>query len=169
MKALVLTGTERVEMRDLPQPEPGPGEVLLRVSLAGICGSDVHGFLGHSPRRKPGLVLGHEAVATGRGAPRSRARRSSPAVYFQSAHQFWLLPRLLSPQTTAVLASDRMDRIHGAYAQFFCVPSSQVLPGRARLDCDSSWPAVANLFPASAWPFRAPHAMAISARGRWAP
>src|SRR3954462_236335 len=62
MKALVLTGKEKVEMQDVPAPKPGIGEVLLRVSTAGICGSDIHGFLGHSPRRKPGLILGHEAV-----------------------------------------------------------------------------------------------------------
>ena len=37
---------------------------LLRVSAAGICGSDIHGFLGHSARRRPGLVMGHETVAS---------------------------------------------------------------------------------------------------------
>src|SRR3954463_4283946 len=62
MKALVLSGKERMEMQEVPTPRAGIGEVLLRVSAAGICGSDIHGFLGHSPRRKPGLVLGHEAV-----------------------------------------------------------------------------------------------------------
>src|SRR5882672_863717 len=64
MKALVLTGKEKVELQEMPAPRPGTGEVLLRVSTAGICGSDIHGFLGHSPRRKPGLILGHEAVGT---------------------------------------------------------------------------------------------------------
>src|SRR5437868_15309451 len=62
MKALVLVGKERVEMQEVPAPTPAAGEVLLRVSTAGICGSDIHGFLGHSPRRKQGLILGHEAV-----------------------------------------------------------------------------------------------------------
>ena len=62
MKALVLTGKEKVEMQEVAKPRAVEGEVLLRVSTAGICGSDIHGFLGHSPRRKPGLILGHEAV-----------------------------------------------------------------------------------------------------------
>ena len=64
MKALVYTGPERVEIQDVPAPTPQPGEALLRIHASGICGSDIHGFLGHSERRKPGLILGHEAVAT---------------------------------------------------------------------------------------------------------
>ena len=64
MKALVYTGPERVEMMEVASPSIAPGEALLKVHASGICGSDIHGFLGHSERRKPGLILGHEAVAT---------------------------------------------------------------------------------------------------------
>lgn len=60
MKALVYTAPYRVELQDLPRPQPGPGEVLIQVAAAGICGSDVHGFRGRSARRKPPLVMGHE-------------------------------------------------------------------------------------------------------------
>lgn len=62
MKALVYTEPGRVEVQQRPEPAAGAGEVLVRVAATGICGSDVHGFLGKSARRKPGLVLGHEAV-----------------------------------------------------------------------------------------------------------
>ncbi len=62
MKTLVYSALKVVEMQERPRPNPGPGEVLVKVGLTGICGSDVHGFLGHSPRRQPGLVLGHETV-----------------------------------------------------------------------------------------------------------
>ena len=64
MKALVYVGPERMEIQSVPDASPREGEVLLGVSAAGVCGSDLHGFLGHSERRKPGLVMGHEAVAT---------------------------------------------------------------------------------------------------------
>src|SRR3569832_562073 len=64
MKALVFVALVFVVVLVLPRPAPRVGEVLLKISASGICGSDVHGFLGHSERRKPGLVLGHEAVAT---------------------------------------------------------------------------------------------------------
>ena len=64
MKALVYVAPERMEIQEIPEPPPAAGEVLLKVGAAGVCGSDLHGFLGHSERRKPGLVMGHEAVAT---------------------------------------------------------------------------------------------------------
>ncbi|HEV2494630.1 MAG TPA: alcohol dehydrogenase catalytic domain-containing protein [Terriglobia bacterium] len=60
MKALVYTGVRRLELQDWPDPELGPGEALVRVGGVGVCGSDVHGWLGHSRGRVPPLVLGHE-------------------------------------------------------------------------------------------------------------
>lgn len=62
MKALVYNGPWDMTLQELPQPRPGPGEVLLRIKTVGICGSDVHGFTGESGRRAPGMVMGHEAV-----------------------------------------------------------------------------------------------------------
>ncbi len=62
MKALVYTAPNTLEMREVDQPQPATGEALLRVQATGICGSDMGGFLGHSPRRIPPLVLGHELV-----------------------------------------------------------------------------------------------------------
>lgn len=38
MKALLLTAPSRLEFTDFPQPQPGPGEVLLRIRACGICG-----------------------------------------------------------------------------------------------------------------------------------
>jgi threonine dehydrogenase-like Zn-dependent dehydrogenase len=45
-----------------PRPRPAAGECEIAVAAAGICGSDISGFLGHSRRRIPPLVLGHELV-----------------------------------------------------------------------------------------------------------
>ena len=55
-------GDRSLELEELPDPVPGPGEVVLDVALAGICGSDLHGYRGHPGPRVPPLVLGHEAV-----------------------------------------------------------------------------------------------------------
>jgi L-iditol 2-dehydrogenase len=48
-------------LRERPDPEPFAGEVVVAVHAAGICGSDVHGYIGATGRRTPGLVMGHEA------------------------------------------------------------------------------------------------------------
>jgi len=64
MKSLVYTAPNEVQLQDRPEPVPGEGEVVLRIEAAGICGSDMHAYHGHDPRRKPGLVLGHEFAAT---------------------------------------------------------------------------------------------------------
>lgn len=62
MKALVYTRPNETELQDRPMPVPAPGEVVLRIEAVGICGSDMHAWHGHDPRRKPGLVMGHEFV-----------------------------------------------------------------------------------------------------------
>ncbi len=63
MKALTKFGPQNgdVEIRDIPQPEPKPDEVLLEVKAAGVCGSDLHMWREHhSWEIKLPLVLGHE-------------------------------------------------------------------------------------------------------------
>jgi 2-desacetyl-2-hydroxyethyl bacteriochlorophyllide A dehydrogenase len=64
MKALVYTDTNKVVYRDEPDPVLDPGEVLLKVEATGICGSDMHAYHGHDPRRIPPLILGHEVAGT---------------------------------------------------------------------------------------------------------
>ena len=64
MQAVVYEKPWQMRMADLPEPEPGSGEVLLEVQSVGICGSDVHGYTGESGRRAPGMVMGHEVSAT---------------------------------------------------------------------------------------------------------
>jgi L-iditol 2-dehydrogenase len=62
MKALLLSEYNRLELTEVPAPEAGPGELLIRVTACGICGSDVHGYDGSSGRRIPPIVMGHEAA-----------------------------------------------------------------------------------------------------------
>jgi len=64
MKALVYTQPGEMQLLDRPMPELAAGEVVLKIEAVGICGSDMHAWHGHDPRRKPGLVLGHEFVGT---------------------------------------------------------------------------------------------------------
>ena len=64
MKALVYTQPNEMQVLDRPYPSLDPNEVVLKIESVGICGSDMHAFHGHDPRRKPGLVLGHEFAGT---------------------------------------------------------------------------------------------------------
>ena len=64
MKALVYTGVETLEYREGPDPNPGAGEHLIRIDAVGICGSDMHAYLGHDDRRPAPLILGHEGAGT---------------------------------------------------------------------------------------------------------
>lgn len=60
MRALVWTAPEVMEMQEQPDPTPAGDEVVVRVAYAGICGSELSGFLGHNALRTPPLVMGHE-------------------------------------------------------------------------------------------------------------
>ena len=60
MKAAVWYGGKEIRIEEVPKPDPGPNDVLVRVKAAGICGSDLHAYEGISKRRVPPLIMGHE-------------------------------------------------------------------------------------------------------------
>ncbi|HEX5415857.1 MAG TPA: alcohol dehydrogenase catalytic domain-containing protein, partial [Chloroflexota bacterium] len=77
MRAAIFYGGKEIQVEDRPTPEPGPGEVLVKIRSAGICGSDLHGYRGHSPfetraaaprvGRENGHELAGEVAAIGAG------------------------------------------------------------------------------------------------------
>lgn len=73
MKAAVFYGIGDIRVEEVPEPFPGPGEVLLKVGAAGICGTDIRIFTAGHHRIPPGTrrILGHEfageIVAVGEG------------------------------------------------------------------------------------------------------
>ena len=73
MQAVVLSDIAQLELREAPCPEAGPGDVLLRVSTVGVCGTDFHIFSGQAnynldkrgapiPLTQQPQILGHEIV-----------------------------------------------------------------------------------------------------------
>lgn len=60
MLALVYEGPREMNVRETPTPQLQQDEVLIRVKRAGICGSELSGYLGHNSLRKPPLIMGHE-------------------------------------------------------------------------------------------------------------
>ena len=69
MIACVLSAIGRIEtnplqLKDVHRPEPGPGEVLVRVKLCAVCRTDLHVIEGELPPRKSPLIPGHQVVGT---------------------------------------------------------------------------------------------------------
>jgi L-iditol 2-dehydrogenase len=63
MKAVmkVASGVGHIEVRDIAEPQPGPGEVKIQIRAAGICGTDIHIYKDEF-RSRPPVVLGHEVA-----------------------------------------------------------------------------------------------------------
>jgi len=61
MKAAVFVGKGQIKIREVPRPEPKPGEALVKITLTTICGTDVHILKAEYPV-KNGLIVGHEPV-----------------------------------------------------------------------------------------------------------
>jgi threonine dehydrogenase-like Zn-dependent dehydrogenase len=119
MRALVYTAPLHVELQEIARPESAQDELEVAVTAAGICGSDISGFLGHSRRRVPPLVLGHELVGR---TPQGRRVVVNPLIScgrctacLSGAQNLCSTWRLLG-----------MDRTQGCYAEFVTVPESQV-------------------------------------------
>jgi len=131
MKALVYTGPGHVEIQAVAKPAVPPGHALLEIQASGICGSDIHGFLGHSERRQPGLILGHEAVAT-------IAEVHSSVTGWKAGQRVVVNPLIHCGACAACLAGKQnlcaswkvlgMDRVQGTYAQFVAVPAPCLYP-----------------------------------------
>ena len=83
MRGVILPGRERVEFRELDRPEPGHGQVLVKMKASGLCGSDLraiyHEHTGSGAERYQNVVAGHEpsgqVEAVGPGVKRVRGGR----------------------------------------------------------------------------------------------
>ncbi|MGI9049894.1 MAG: galactitol-1-phosphate 5-dehydrogenase [Rubrobacteraceae bacterium] len=60
MKSLVWNGPEQMSVEEASEPTVEPGMVIVRPTAAGICGSEIEGYLGRMGNRTPPLVMGHE-------------------------------------------------------------------------------------------------------------
>jgi L-iditol 2-dehydrogenase len=129
MKALLLKEYMRFACEDVPLPEPGPDEVLVAVKACGICGSDVHGMDGSTGRRRPPIIMGHEAAGIiaqkGRGvadwAPGDRVTFDS-TIYCgrcEFCRRGWIN---LCDNRRVLGVSCEDYRRNGAFAEFVAVP-----------------------------------------------
>jgi threonine dehydrogenase-like Zn-dependent dehydrogenase len=133
MKALVLTDYKQFSYEEQPMPKPGPEEVLVAVRACGICGSDVHGMDGSTGRRRPPIIMGHEAAgviaATGTAvrdwAEGERVTFDS-TIYCGKCDYCRRGDINLCDNRRVLGVSCETYRQHGAFAEFVAVPQ-QVL------------------------------------------
>ena len=130
MKALLLTAPSQLGLADFPDPQPTNDEVMLRIRACGICGSDIHGWDGSSGRRRPPLIMGHEAageIATmGSGVKQWRvgdrvtfdSTISCGTCFFCRAGQV-----NLCESRRVVGVSTAEYKQHGAFAEYLSLPA----------------------------------------------
>ena len=130
MKALVLSEYKKLEIAEVPDPEVGPSDVLVRVRACGICGSDIHGYDGSSGRRVPPLVTGHEAAgvvaSTGANVPGFREGDRVTFDSMVSCGQCHFCRRgeiNLCDSRRVLGVSCEEYRQQGAFAEFVAVPA----------------------------------------------
>src|SRR5216683_6295205 len=129
MKALVLEEYKRFAHKEMPAPEPEPEEVLIAVKACGICGSDVHGMDGSTGRRRPPIVMGHEAAGViARTGAAVNSWTAGERVTFDSTIycgrcEYCLRGQFNLCDNRRVLGVSCADyRQHGAFAEFVAVP-----------------------------------------------
>jgi D-arabinose 1-dehydrogenase-like Zn-dependent alcohol dehydrogenase len=87
MKGVVFLGDRKLELREFPDPTPGPRDVILEIKASGMCGSDLHiyrapaqasGAATGGIKRQAGVIAGHEpcgvVAAVGAGVSEKEAR-----------------------------------------------------------------------------------------------
>ncbi|HZI79204.1 MAG TPA: galactitol-1-phosphate 5-dehydrogenase [Vicinamibacterales bacterium] len=130
MRALLLSAYKTLSVVEMPTPEVGDDEALVRVRACGICGSDIHGYDGSTGRRIPPLVMGHEAAGViervGRGVV---GFASGDRVAFDSTVScgrcdFCRRGQInLCDNRTVLGVSTGEYRRHGAFAEYVAVPA----------------------------------------------
>ncbi|MEM0949961.1 MAG: alcohol dehydrogenase catalytic domain-containing protein [Pseudomonadota bacterium] len=124
MKALVYTGPEALELREVVEPVAQAGEVIVRVDSVGICGSDMHAFLGHDERRPAPLTLGHEAAGFIVGGMRDGERVTiNPLVSSMTSPASLAGRENLCPDRQIISMPPR----EGAFAELVAIPERNLV------------------------------------------
>lgn len=131
MQALILEGPKQFVVRDIARPEIDQADsVLIRVKAAAICGSDVHGMDGSTGRRRPPIIMGHEASGIIEAiGPSVRGFSAGDRVTFDSTiycgRCFFCRrgePNLCDDRRVLGVSCDEY-RQDGAFAEFVLVPA----------------------------------------------
>lgn len=129
MKAAVIEAAGRAIYCDMPDPTPGPGEVVLRVAAAGLCGTDLHIYRGEYEATYP-LIPGHEFAGTIAEVGKSvedlvvGMRVAADPNIFCHRCAFCRSDKHNQCQNLQAVGVNR----DGAFAEYVCVPRGNVYP-----------------------------------------
>ena len=124
MKALVYDGVETLNYRDMPDPVACSDTHLIKIEAVGICGSDMHAYLGHDARRPAPLILGHEAAGTiVGGAQNGRRVTVNPLVSCGTCAACKAGRENICPDRQIISMPPR----EGAFAQYVVMPDSNLV------------------------------------------
>ena len=130
MKALVMEEYKKLKFSDVPDPViQSPHDILVQVKAVSICGSDVHGFDGSTGRRKPPIIMGHEASGVIMEAGgQVNGFKTGDRITFDSTiycGQCFFCQRgdvnLCDDRVVLGVSCDEYRR-HGAFAEYIVVP-----------------------------------------------
>jgi threonine dehydrogenase-like Zn-dependent dehydrogenase len=142
MKGAVFLGNRKIEIRDFPDPTPGPGEVVIQMKASGMCGSDLKFYrsppgeaqraLGLGERAEP-FIAGHEpcGVVVARG--QEVAERDAPIGQRVMDHHYFGCGicrhcRLGWSQLCRAGITVYGVTAHGGHAEYFKVPARTLVP-----------------------------------------
>lgn len=134
MKALVWEAPRVMNLREVEKPVAADDEVVIRVAYAGICGSELSGYLGHNSLRVPPLVMGHEfsgeIVALGADAASVNTKLSMNQAVTVNPLYCTGESDLQRRGLDQLCPTRRLVGAHrpGAYAEYVTVPAKSVTP-----------------------------------------
>jgi 2-desacetyl-2-hydroxyethyl bacteriochlorophyllide A dehydrogenase len=118
MQSMVFTAHNEMQIREMALPELRADDLYVRVDLAGICGSDLHAYRGHDPRRVPPMVLGHEFVGTVLNGPMAGKRITANPLVTCGKCRFCIAGRGNLCSNRSMIGMN----LPGAFAQQIAVP-----------------------------------------------
>ena len=127
MKALQITGPGQARIVDIPVPEPKAGEVILRVQMVGMCGSDLNTFRGKNPLVTYPRILGHEIAATVEACDTSSGLAAGKSVTVSPYTSCGSCSSCLAGRPNACQYNQTFGvQRDGALAEFIAVPREKI-------------------------------------------
>ncbi len=127
MKALVILEPGRLALKDILKPVPGPGEILVRMSCCGVCGTDIEKVMGQAITP---MVLGHEVVGeVAKFGGRVRGLKEGDRVFAHHHAPCYACATCARAEYTMCEEFPKHNLVPGGFSEFYAVPRWNVEKG----------------------------------------